>query len=507
MVALNIKSPRTQKAKSVLFGCRTLHANLHHSRIRHVATRTKALTHLIQNHNDIKRITPNFWVNNTKVFARPCPLTPRHGFVESRIVSSNKELSSLLDEVLAIDPEGEIILMSFLNKASVNAILTTSGMLSIGPDHDGATSGKSSFCFAVKPESLQESVLSISGLPSGSSAFIEAVVAPDELNKEVFHITQVRGGPAIAPVNDFIPSSITVTSVVRPNDDLVAWESEVKKFTAGTVVYGPGHTLASHAAIHCVINNIPFITTKEPVVGQVLEPNSDKAPPFNLQQFKLGVTVGLSSLTHMKHMLHVSACVLHNWAYIRNSEHASWLLGLSCAYFVKVMCALNFGEYRHFVDSGKGKSRDNIYKTILTTKRIGYYMRDSVNVIKLFMSPKHARAGYGGPKWGAATKAQVKIWNAMAAVYDKGISPYRVNKLLERLNKAINLVHNNGWLFNKISSQEYLNDIAEKPGLAAFQLSDIFYDNYMKVCNTKHIRNVRTVNLKSKKKKKASKES
>jgi hypothetical protein len=491
------KSPRTQKAKSVIYGCPRLNTSINNSRIRMTSecSSQNNLAHLIQSMEDIQRITPKFWENNPKIFARPCPLTPRHGFVDSRVISSSLELKNLFDEVQSIDPEGEILLMRFLDKAHVNAILSTSGVLSVGPGHDGATSGKNSFSIPVNPETLHYSIMHWSGLPEDSNVFIEAVIAPISNKHRKFNLTQVRGGPSIPAVKDFIPNQITVNKVVEPNDDLVAWESEVKGFAPGTVVFGAGHTLASHAAIHCVLNNIPFITTKAPNIGDVLSPTEERQYDLDLNSFRLGTTLGMRDSVDITHMLHMSACVVHNWAYLRKSEHASWLLGLAASYFTKVMCALCFGEHRHFTEDRKKISRDQIYKEVITTNRVSSYLKKSPKIASKFLDPLTRISGYGGLRWAAAVKSQILIWNSVVDINEQGINDETVRCLMENLNKAVNLLHNNGWLFNKISEKDMLDDIAHKPGLSMLQFSDVLFDNYTKLQSIKYIRKMPRIDV------------
>ena len=73
--------------------------------------------------------------------ARPCPVTPRHGFVESRIVKTVGDLRAVCEETTLADPRGEILLMPFVENHNYSAVLTDQG-LSIGTGHDGATAGK-----------------------------------------------------------------------------------------------------------------------------------------------------------------------------------------------------------------------------------------------------------------------------------------------------------------------------------------------------------------------------
>lgn len=497
-------APKTQKGKSIFAGCPLLTIYCNRQYLRGYAyDHVKTTLYLIQSQQDIDNLKPS--VFSKEIFARPCPKTPRHGFVDSRVIANKKELSLLLEEVLRADPDGEIVLTEFISKAKYNAVLSTSGLLSIGPGHDGATAGKKSFSIPVKPENLfatYKNVVKESGLTENDNIFLEAVFTkPAKIygnnNPSLdtgIKITQVRGGPAVQSVNDYVPKKLKITKIVSPNDDLLAWESEVKKFIPGTAVYGPGHTLASHAAIHCVINEVPFITSFKPVIGQEIEPVLARAPALNHRQFRLGTTVGLTNSPDMKLMFHTSVAIIHNWAYIRNSPHASWMLGLSAAYLSKIMCALNYGEYRHFSNKHYIK-RTSVYKKVMASKRIGIYMRKSPQVAATFTNKKKQKYAYGGPRWARAVKANIRIWNSIADIHKFGLTNTRAKKLLMTLNRSVNLLHNNGWLFNKISDQTCLDTLQQLSGLAIFQMSDVLYDSYKKINKIKRLRDISFVDI------------
>ncbi len=74
-------------------------------------------------------------------FSRPCPMRPRHGFVDSRKITSVEEADVLIRETLAADPEAEIVTMPLI-EAACSGIWTT-GLLTIGVGNDGATAGTS----------------------------------------------------------------------------------------------------------------------------------------------------------------------------------------------------------------------------------------------------------------------------------------------------------------------------------------------------------------------------
>jgi hypothetical protein len=505
---LKLTTPRTQKGKSIYGGCDLLESKIGQNALRGYAyIFNNSPLALIQSYKDIEFLDPFIWKN--KVFARPCPITPRHGFVDSRIIHNAKECKQLLTEVLAADKNGELVLTRFINKAVCSAVFSASGLLSIGPGHDGATAGKKSFSIPVKPENiwkLNPNIISESGLSKKDNVFIETVFTkinssdfddPSSADSLGLRVTQVRGGPSVKAVTDYVPKLMIVKKVVMPHNDLLAWESDVKKFSPGTVVYGKGHTLASHAGIHCVINKVPFITSFKPVIGLKIKPALNTEVKLNHRQFRLGTTLGFSKPAHIRLMFHTSVTILHNWAYLRNSEHASWLLGLSASYLVKVMSALNFGEYRHFVNKRYIK-RGSVYKRIIKSNKIGLYMRKSPKVAATFSNKKVNKPAYGGVRWAAAVKATISIWNSLANIQKLGLTNTRANKLISQINKSINLIHNNGWLFNKISEQHCLNFITSNPGISALQMSDVLYDSYKSLNEVKRLRNINPVGLKKK---------
>lgn len=427
----------------------------------------------------------NFWAFGKKLFARPCPLTPRHGFVDSRIIKSHADLIALFEEIKSADPKGELILTEFIANATASAVLTTSGILSIGPNHDGATSGYKSISIPVKPQNLPTEIMKLAGLKEDENAFLESVFPLNKNKDEVpFQITQIRGGPAVKQVADFIPEKTKVKEVINPHKDLLAWEHMVKDLAPGTVVYGLGHSLASHAAIHCIINNIPFVTSFCPKIGSTIEPVSEKAAPLDRNMFLRGVHASLKKVYSLDVMLHLSASILHNWAFIRNSDHASWLLGVAASYMCQVLLALCYGEYRHaklnklkLKTLSMGMGRNEVYKDVIDPAKFRFYMSKSIKVSRGFIvKDNFTGKEFGGIKWARATNMSIKIWNSIVNIQNKTINDVSVNRLIANINRATNLVHNGGWLFNKFSTPEKLSKISEQPNQTMFELSDFIFD-------------------------------
>jgi hypothetical protein len=474
---------KTQKAKGIL-SC----LNRVLDKYPHMVPFFARIEHrLIQNESDIK--------NNNYIpcFARPCPTKPRHGFVDSRIVKSNEDLVELWKEVLKHDSNGEMILGPYLPKVDYNAVLVSSGMLSIGKGNDGATAGKGSINFPVAPHNFTKTMHRKAGISKDEAIYVEAI-RPDSWYR--WALTQMRGGPIINSVSpDYINRGVVVKNIVKPTDDLLEWERLTKTFTSGTVVYAPGHTLASHAAIHCVINKIPFITSHKPEIGEVLSSTQRKKnkPVFNRRQFKRGVRAGINICRDarsedMVKLFYFSISVLHNWAYLKQSQHADWLLGSAAVILAKLCAALALGEYRHKGGNKKSSTRRRIYVDVLNEPTKALYKLPKV--FKDFYSIKWD-SGFGGIPWANCTWYSNLLWKNITQIFNHKnitISDNEVSELVMVINRTVNLAHNNGWWFNKFTTQEDMDFIASSPGLGILCVSDILMDMYKAVNKVKGVK-------------------
>lgn len=423
------------------------------------------------------------------VFARPCPTVPKHGFVDSRVVYNRDELKALWKEVKKEDPNGEIILGKYMQNVKYNAVYVSSGLLSIGLGHDGATGGKNSISFPVAPIEYSE-IQKKAEIALDDAFYLETVsYKSSTTNALKWNLVQVRGGPHIqTDVPDFIPKNIKVKEIKRPSNDLIKWETEVKKFKAGTVVYAPGYTLASHAAIHCIINKIPFITTFEPKVGNTLTRTEKRRsnPKISSKEFQNGVNAALkycktANVSDMRKLFIFSLSVLHNWSYLRKSDMGSWILGAGSAIFAKLSTALVLGEARHSPNSPSKKKRDKVYVQAL------HLQTKHVDLPKAFRSFYHKYWGgnsFGGLPWATCSWYTIELWKHIGKAYNTKTSviPSKVFvEIISTMNKITNLAHNNGWWFNKIAEKEDMDFAAERSALAALCTADVYMDIYSKL--------------------------
>jgi len=72
-------------------------------------------------------------------FSRPCPMRPRHGFVDSREIRTVAEAAGLIQETLHADEDAEIVTMPLVNAAFSG--IWTPGSLVVGQRNDRATAG------------------------------------------------------------------------------------------------------------------------------------------------------------------------------------------------------------------------------------------------------------------------------------------------------------------------------------------------------------------------------
>lgn len=441
---------------------------------------------LISNIEHIKLVKKYF---KSPFFARPCPAHPRHGFVDSITVSTNAELRQLWHNAKYEDDCAEMIIGPGIKDVSYNSVYVENGLLSVGSGNDGATGGNDSISFSVAPTEFKNNIKQDSDISEDDMLFIESIFGNNNWN-----IVQARGGPKIDGSSvDFIPKDTTIKKVITPSSDLIKWESEMinARYSPGTVVYGEGHTMASHAAIHAVINTIPFITSFKPKVGGKLKKSKlSEATKLNREEFKRGVYTAdkiMSQISFSKkvepdmfRMFYYAISVLHNWVYIRGSNHASWILGSASQLLLRICVSLCYGEYRHSKMNklDDTSSRGNVYSKALRFKNekmcLISSMFDSFNTEKWLYD-------YGGAPWATCALHTQLLMSSIVSTNNrksKFIKDSESASIISNINKLTNLAHNNGWWFNKIADEDDFDFIAREPGLSALCVSQVYYDIY-----------------------------
>ncbi len=467
--------PKTQKAMGVMYGLEDLFQY-------HLRKEYFGLTRFVKRakHSLIGREEDIQWNGKLPCFARPCPKKPRHGFVESKVVKSNDELLKMWKEARKIDPAAEIVLGPYSPSVKYNAVYVNSGSLSIGKGNDGATGGKDAISFPVAPHKFKDSFIKKSGLLKKDAVYLESIYRPDIDYDRKWLLTQARGGPKLNAVSsDFIPKKMKVKKIVEPHDDLVRWEKEVSKFKPGTVVYGAGHTLASHAAIHCVLNKVPFVTSERPEIGSILTPKGNEEVKLGRLDFRRGVRAAVNICKMFKYedllrYFYYSLSVIHNWAYLKQSPHAAWLLGTAATVYCKVGTALVCGEFRHKHKSDQ--SRETVYKKSM---RDGMESQKKLPDILEDFYDGYWTSGFGGMPWATCAWYMYALWSEITKTFNKNtatLNDKEIIGVMGLMNRATNAAHNNGWWFNKFACKDDMDFVARHPGLAAYFVADVFYE-------------------------------
>jgi hypothetical protein len=416
--------------------------------------------YLIQEEKDIAGLPPTAagpW------FARPCPVRPRPGFVESRAVKTAEDLLQVYRETRSAERSGEVLLMPTI--AAAYNIAICPGQMAIGPGHDGATAGKNAIAVPLAdglPPSLNKpALLKDLRIAQDDTVHVEAVV--DKQEKHGVWWTQARSGPAHAASmgKDFIPTAVKVTAVETPCDDLLEWEKKVQQFPKGTAVYGPGSTLCSHAALHCIGAGIPFLTTRPPKVGESLVP---VALAWDQEAIREGVGWALSvrpSMETIRPYIYLILYGLHHSPAMQGSD--GFWLGAAAGLMLRAGMSAGMIELKiHNANmlpkpwTGKNDYYGGITYAAFWNRpaALGVWWQFLPRMTARFMAEQedNGQGGIGGPAWGRCCYATLKLGTALQTVLrafsaeDLGDA---VGKLILSLNLAVDMAHNGGWWLNK----------------------------------------------------------
>lgn len=232
-------------------------------------------------------------VRRGQMFARPCPVTPRHGFVESRRVDTVMDVVKTYAETYAAEAEGETIVMPCLT-GKFSAIMTDRG-ITYGVGHDGVTAGHGQLWDVPCPAGAAtltatfNSGMEDCGASVSESAYVELV----EHMGDLFAV-QYRDGPKPpAAAKNYVPhEKYVVTRVIKIDNvaalDMLAFEQKVKGAPAGTALVLPGAALSCHAAVHGIAHGFAVLTDggETLAVGEILEPSSNAPKPLKKAAYR-----------------------------------------------------------------------------------------------------------------------------------------------------------------------------------------------------------------------------
>jgi len=403
-------------------------------------------------------------------FVRPCPKIPRHGFVDSRVVNTLEEFETLRQETLREDVDAELLFMTEIQAVASAIFLPEQGYLILGPSNDGATKGYETKILSLVSTQLSSSLKEKAGITQ--TPFLEIVYS---LEKPYF--VQLRDGPTppLETSLDFIPHKTRIAEIVAPGDDLLAFEKLAVKLKGrrDVVVMQVGASLACHAAIHCVINAIPFVCSRKVVIGEQLLPTRRRKVVKKLVRTELYAGIDFAQ-TQLRTNVNKNAlfwfvtAVLHNWAALRETEHGARLLAAAVTIFLAYGAASCIGELRHSKKKIKPLTRSYYYEEVFANAVKSW--RGFSGCSKKFADGTLWSNGYGGATWLVCSMACTTILKAFSVLVNSKATSFsrkKLDKVASTLNNAVNLAHNNGWWLNKIVSDSQLNFVAKHAGLHA----------------------------------------
>jgi hypothetical protein len=409
---------------------------------------------------------------NYPVFARPCPVNPRHGFVDSTLCNNAEEVNQVSAAAYAAEKDAEILITKPVD-SHYNAIIN-GGIITFAKGNDGATSGKGVNYFYISEDPLSE-MLGLNEkkvINSEEIPFYEFVFGPAGSTR-VTNLVQVRSAPKTPRVKDFVPAPVVVKNILKATGDLLDWESLLKTVDpTTTIVDHTDGSLSSHYAIHAIVNKVPIFTTYVPELGSVVEPTvedptitEDDRQKF-IQSFAGGFSSGTYLLDNNKYIgnsstsidglmgniIRIALGTLHNYSSIALSKDYQ-LLGMVLGLFCRTAFAVSVGETRYNRKRAEKMIFSSQYYSKLPQggRSLCYYhlfslaATDSQNMAA---SAYHIfdrmtwDSSYGGKKWASCTRSAINLFNA-CVVGD-------ISKVVELLNVVINENHNGGKYLNKV---------------------------------------------------------
>lgn len=394
------------------------------------------------------------------LFARPCPVTPRHGFVESRVVKSDDEVLQVWKEAREADAKAEMMLMTPVD-AVASAILTPT-MASIGPSNDGATAGRDGtlnlkllYVDMPRPSYL---------IPEGSVPYAELVYSETRA-----YAVQWRSGP---PVDDtvtggnYVPKDTTVQVILRSHMlSPLELEEACKQMAGqdGVVVWQAGGNPISHAAVHARLNNLPILFDRvSPQVGDKLTANAVVAV---MHEDAFRNELRRPQLAELPRQLPTAYLwAMHQGPALCESEAGARFVARSAIQIWRYAATACIGEARHSRHTRNGRSRKRsvhrheIYERALSKAPTSSYLRNTLKAAKrAFERSGEFAGGFGGKAWAGCAEASLKLYTALAECAN---GTGNIQNVIGAAHVVINMAHNNGTFLNKFTPSSNFDAVA-----------------------------------------------
>lgn len=403
-------------------------------------------------------------------FCRPCPQTPQHGFVESRMIKEPSQFSEMVAQIKKTGEPVEIMVCPFVD-AQWNAVVTPE-TVTIGLGNDGATSGKSLSYRTVFPTKL----LTGGAKLTEGHPYVEVVYSQD-LGMQV---VQLRQGPEPPKTPDYIPEQVKVTTVyIAENQDLLEWQELIKNAPAGSCIYLNGKGWTSHYAVHGITKKLPVIASHEPSIGEVLSASAVYKPNTKdlarMAQY-LAKAFQFPKIDSAEQIKECFAIFHHFGLWNTWTEAECKLMAYAIAVFPRITFSLGAGEMRHGAHKSgfpqrwswiEGKGRSTVY-TIADKLNMNTVASLYPWLVYDFRDGLSWSSGYGGMKWSIGAENGL---NALKYAAKFMLAPNTKvwAQLVNEMNQMAYAVHNGGRYHNKVISEHEMNTISAIPGPTLFK--------------------------------------
>lgn len=381
-------------------------------------------------------------------FCRPCPMVPRHGFVESKIVRSIHEVREIARQILSAgESQGEIILQTLVSDGGeenrrFSAVITPRS-ITIGVGYDGVTDGSK--------------IIASAPLEMSGEHYYEIAIGKRP------HVVQKRQGPPVSP-GDFVPPEraghqIKHVIEIKEPPSLLEWEKEVRSISErwdGQVVWYPNSWSGSHYAVHCVMAKVPIFFGESPKIGDTLQKSEEEGPgdnnPHGPRLAKAGFDMYIEEIKSrsIERDLALGIFGAHNGLQLIKSKLGAYFFGAAMAALCCASYKICSAEMRYSLRS-KGRWGRDAYYSRHQSKRMICGML--AKMASMFVSRTFPSVGYGGERWG-----EIAAYSHLTARLTRA---GMLQEAVTAANRIVNAQHNNGWAFNKVfHGKRYLNDMA-----------------------------------------------
>lgn len=393
-------------------------------------------------------------------FFRPCPLRPRHGFVNSRVCATPTELQDLVRETLEQDDQAEMIVMPLID-AEKSAVVTRCGM-TVGSGSDGATAGSADTIYWPIMSDLTRLK---NACEITQDLFLETL---QTMPKYIYYV-QARDG--VLPTNlrsdAWIPADQIVSNVIdvaEYDDAGPDYEGAIADAPAGSVLIHRGGTMLSHWAQHAIVRQMPIIFDDRAIsIGDHVIANvAITEYPDQRAALMQGIQLGMTANLNQRHseVMQIVLVTIHNAMQMRQTAHGSAMLGFAVAALLRYAYAAICGEIRHLRKRDK-PDRDQIFQHTLANFDAFLECRKKITDSRNKFFDRPWKSGYGGDKWGKCSNAAKHLEHALLQVCrEKSYGQQAIDDLILRAHTVVNCAHNNGPFLNKFAPSNMFDNAA-----------------------------------------------